>query len=224
MPDWQVVIVDDDARIAAMHAQIVSAQPGFQVMAVASSSEQAQALVRDGTGADLLLLDVHLPGTDGISLLRRLRMDGGPEVIAITAAREPQVVQDLIQLGVVDYLVKPFPLARLQEALLRFKDRMRAFGSRSPMDQSQIDSLHSQGGALPKNLQRSILDAVRLALSRTGEDFSSAEDIAHNAAVARVTARRYLEYLVSCQQAEVDTRHDGPGRPRKLYRLRTWTS
>ena len=221
MADWRVLIVDDDARVAALHARIVGAQAGFRVVAVAPSSEAAQSLIADGVGVDLLLLDVHLPGANGVLLLRSLRMRGGPETIAITSAREPQVVQDLIQLGVVDYLVKPFAIARLQEALLRFKDRRRIFDGRRGLEQSEIDSLraHMPPTPLPKNLHRETLDAVRLALSRAGEDFGSAEEGGNDAAVARVTARRYLEYLVGARQAEVATSQHGPGRPRKLYRL-----
>jgi response regulator of citrate/malate metabolism len=225
MPDWRVLIIDDDTRIAGIHARIVSAQAGFRVAGVLSSAAEIAALRRDGVRADLVLLDVFLPGTSGIALLRSLRVHGGPEVIAVTSAREPQIVQDLIHLGVVDYLVKPFTVTRMQEALLRFKDRREAFRGRRALEQAQIDALHARVPPirLPKSLQQETLDAVRLALSRAGEKFSSAEEIAGTAAVARVTARRYLEYLVSARQAEVLAPHDGPGRPRKLYRLGTRT-
>jgi len=221
MADWRVLIVEADQRVAATHRRVVRAQPGFQVAAVVSTSDEAYTLLRRGVPVDLLLLDIGLPKADGVALLRALRHQGGPEAVVVTSAREPRIVQDLLHLGVVDYLVKPFAVERLQEALLRSGDRMRTLGGRGGLSQWQIDLLYAnpRRNLLPKNLQRDTLNAVRLALRSAGDEFSSAEEIAKDAAVARVTARRYLEYLVRSQQAELETSHHGPGRPRKLYRL-----
>lgn len=221
MADWRVLVVDDDRLAASLHRRIVSSQPGFSVAAVAASGEEAHAVLRRGVPIDLILLDVELPGANGVKLLRALRAHGGPEAIAVTAAREPKVVQDLLRLGVVDYLVKPFAIERLQESLLRFRDRVRTLDRHGALEQREIDLLYSSPARnlVPKGLKRDTLDAVRRALRGAGERFSSAEDVARDAAVARVTARRYLEYLVSSRQVEVNASHEGPGRPRKLYRL-----
>jgi response regulator of citrate/malate metabolism len=221
MPDWRVLIVDDDPIASAFHAQIVRSQPGFTFVAAATSSEETEAILRRGVAIDLILLDVELPGVSGITLMRRLRTRGGPEVIAITASRDPKVVQSLLQVGVVDYLVKPFAMERLQAGLLRFRDRTRTLAGRGELAQAQIDRLYPLPGRnlLPKGLKRDTLDAVRVALRDAGARFSTAEDVANEAALARVTARRYLEYLVSSQQAEMDAVPEGPGRPRKVYRL-----
>jgi response regulator of citrate/malate metabolism len=222
MADWRVLIVEDDEKVASIHRRVVAAHPGFEVVAVASSSEQAHALVRRGVAIDLILLDIGLPGADGTKLLRVLRANGGPDVIAVTAAREQKIVQSLLQLGVVDYLVKPFAIERLQEALLRFRDRMRALGTPDHvLKQSDIDGIYAprERSLLPKGLQAATLQSVRAVLSDAAEEFSSAEEVAERAAVARVTARRYLEYLITVQQVEMEARSDGPGRPRKMYRL-----
>ena len=221
MTEWRVLIVDDDQTVASIHRRVVNAQPGFRVVSVASSSEQAHALIARGVPVDLLLLDLELPGASGVALLRALRRSGGPEVIAITACRERDTVQDLMRLGIVDYLVKPFAIDRLQQGLLRFRDRMRTLQNQGELEQAQIDVLYcsTRHDLLPKDLQPETLEAVRTSLRRGGERFLSAEEIGRDASVARVTARRYLEYLVSARQADMDLLHDGPGRPRKLYRL-----
>jgi two-component system response regulator DctR len=221
MADWQVLIVEDDQKVASIHRRIVDGQPGFQVSAIASSSEEAIALVRRGVPIDLILLDISLPGADGTTLLRTLRAKNKVEVIAITAAREPTVVQTLLHFGVLDYLVKPFAVERLQQALLRFRDRMRTLTPPGDLDQGGIDALysHKDRNLLPKGLQPETLEAVRLALREARAEFSSAEDQALRASIARVTARRYLEYLASAQQVDMHLLHDGPGRPRKMYRL-----
>jgi two-component system, CitB family, response regulator DctR len=221
MADWQVLIVEDDQKVASIHRRIVNAQPGFQVSAIASSSEEAIAHFRRGVRFDLILLDISLPGADGTTLLRTLRANSSVEVIAITASREPKVVQTLLHFGVLDYLVKPFAVERLQQALLRFRDRMHALTPSGDLDQGGIDALytHIDRKLLPKGLQPETLEAVRLALREAKAEFMSAEDLAQRASIARVTARRYLEYLISAQQVDMQLHHDGPGRPRKMYRL-----
>ncbi len=225
MADWRVLIVEDDDKVASIHQRIVAAQPGFTVFRRAPSSENAMMVLRRGERVDLMLLDINLPGASGTALLHALRRAehsglAGPEVIAVTSSRDPETLRELIHLGVVDYLVKPFAAERLQTALQRFADRVQALRGPGGLQQWQVDLIHTrpQGNLLPKNLLAETLDAVQLALCRAPGALS-AEDVARNAAVARVTARRYLEYLVSARQVDVQLRHEGPGRPRKFYRL-----
>ena len=88
--------------MARVHCRYVSARPGFSVVAVADNGTEALRLIED-LQPTLLLLDLGLPGGDGIALLRRVRLAGRPvEVIVITAHASPKVVQAAVQLGVVD--------------------------------------------------------------------------------------------------------------------------
>src|SRR4051794_11217367 len=122
MSDRAILIVEDDATIASIHKRLILRHPGFTVTAVVPSAEQAMALVRRGVRIDLILLDISLPGANGDDLLRALRATGGPEVIAVTASRDPAMVRRLLNLGVVDYLIKPFTPERLQQALVRYRE------------------------------------------------------------------------------------------------------
>ena len=225
MSDWRVLIVEDDDKVASIHQRIVDAQPGFVVIARAPSVEDAMNVFRGGERVDLLLLDINLPRASGTALLHALRRaeqlgHPGPEVIAVTSCREPETLRKLVHLGVLDYLVKPFAVERLLAGLQRFASRANALYNHGTVEQWQADLIHTrpQSDLLPKNLLAETLDTVQLVL-RQAPGAASAEDVAREAAVARVTARRYLEYLVGARQAEVELRHDGRGRPRKLYRL-----
>jgi response regulator of citrate/malate metabolism len=221
--DRRVLIVEDDATVASIHRRIVSAHPGFRVSAVAGTAGEAMTVIRRGVPIDLILLDLALPGGDGVSLLRALRgregADGGPEVIAVTAARDPKVVRTLLQLGVVDYLVKPFTAERLQQALVRYRDRVRTL-SAERLGQSEIDKLYAgqEASMLPKGLNPATLEAVRGVLRTAPGEALTSDEVATRASVARVTARRYLEYLTAVRQVEYETHSDGPGRPSKIYR------
>lgn len=218
--DWQVLIVEDDAKVASIHRRLVDATRGFAVTATASSSEEGLRLLMRNRDIHLVLLDITLPGASGVTFLRTVRRNDGPEVIAVTASREPAVVREMLQLGVVDYLVKPFAVDRLQQALGRAHDRMLTLGAvGGGLRQGQIDALtlHSAPETLPKGLNFETLRQVHAALDEG--DFLGAVEIAERASVARVTARRYLEYLVAQGESELQYSVEGAGRPRKLYRL-----
>ena len=216
---WQVLIVEDDERVADVYCRAVSAMSRLAVAGVAHAAEDALEIVRRRP-VDLLLLDLELGGVDGLSLLRHLRASGSTvEVIALTASRDPAAVRAVVQHGGIDYLVKPFALERLRQALGFFLNRAAAL-SGDELGQDAIDRVSSSGRVagrwLPKGLGSRGLGEVRAALM-SGVPVS-ATDVAGRTGLARVTARRYLEYLVVTEQATFETAPTGPGRPRKLYR------
>lgn len=117
-----MLIVEDDYRIAAF-IQRALAQAGYQVKLAADGNA---ALAAAGSEPpDVVVLDVMLPGLDGLEVARRLRAGGGTPILMLTAR---DAVEDRVQgldAGADDYLVKPFALeellARLR-ALLRRRD------------------------------------------------------------------------------------------------------
>lgn len=81
-----VLVVDDDFRVAEINAKYVSKVPGFRVAARAHSAAQALAAI-ERTPVDLVLLDHYLPDRTGLELVHRMRENGhGTDVIMITAA------------------------------------------------------------------------------------------------------------------------------------------
>jgi response regulator of citrate/malate metabolism len=219
MGDWRVLVVEDDRVVARLHCRFIARVPGFCAVGVAATAAQAQEMVRT-LHPDLLLLDIGLPGENGIALLRRLRAAGAPvEVIAVTAATATETVRATVHLGTVDYLVKPFDQDRLRKSLGLFQRRMGRLAG-AQLAQDEVDRICSDGPNvfrwLPRDLSGTRLDEIRAILSRT-EQAATADAVAAQAGVARVTARRYLEYLVTIGQATVQPVVGGPGRPRKTY-------
>jgi response regulator of citrate/malate metabolism len=117
----------------------------------------------------------------------------------------------------VDYLVKPFTLERLQQALARFRTRAQAL-SEVNLGQKDIDRLYTQHSVqrLPKGLRPGTLALIRAEL-RASSEALTAEEVAERTSVARVTARRYLEYLVTVHEAASVANAEGLGRPHKRY-------
>jgi two-component system response regulator DctR len=217
---WQVLIAEDDARTAAVYAKVIEAVSRLDVAGIVTNGEEALTLMSTRS-CDLLVLDLHLVGMDGLTLLRRLRASRSPvEVIAVTGRRDAAVVRSVIQLGAIDYLVKPFTVERLRQALGLFLNRVAALHD-TMLDQAGVDRVAGAGRVprrwLPKGLTQEGLAQVAAALDATPRVAVSSSDVAALTGMARVTARRYLEYLVAIEQASVDTHATGPGRPRKLY-------
>jgi response regulator of citrate/malate metabolism len=215
----QILVVEDNPAAAAIVERAVRGLANLEVGGVVVRGEDALALL-GRRHFDLILLDLHLAGMSGLKLLHRLRADGNPiEVIAISGCRDAKIVQAIVQRGAIDYLVKPFSVDRLRQALSHFLIRASALRE-DDLDQKAVDRVCAAGRTsrrwLPKGLTQQGLTSVRAALGDSG-DAASATDIATATGLARVTARRYLEYMVTVDQASVEAPPSGPGRPKKLY-------
>ena len=117
----RVLIVDDDFRIADIHAAYVDKVEGFQTIAQAHTAAEAVEAV-DRLHPDLLLLDLYLPDEHGLDLVARLRGEGHPQVdvIVITAAKDADSVRAAMQGGALHYLLKPFSFPALRDKLLSY--------------------------------------------------------------------------------------------------------
>jgi two-component system response regulator MprA len=123
MPDAAILVVDDDAPIRRMLDRTLSAE-GYAVATAADGGEALASVER--SAPDLVVLDVGLPGVDGLSVSRRLRAKGLAVPVLLLTARDsvPDRVAGL-DAGADDYLVKPFAteelLARVRALLRRGK-------------------------------------------------------------------------------------------------------
>jgi two-component system response regulator DctR len=220
---WRVLVVEDDAAVASLQRRLVDALPDFRAVGTATNGELGYRAI-ESLRPDLAIVDLTMPGGDGVSLLRRIRQEGLPiEVVVVTASRDAATIREVMHLGVVDYLVKPFAPERLWESLQAFAVRSRAL-ARQLLAQEEIDLAQSTGARrihrLPKGLKRSTLNAVRSTLEASDRPLC-ADEIGETVGVARVTARRYLEYLDVIGAARVERECTGPGRPRNRYRCVT---
>jgi two-component system, CitB family, response regulator DctR len=216
---WRVLIVEDSHIVAQLHRRLVESTPGFCALEVAPDGESAYRAVTS-MRPDLAIVDLSMPGTDGRSFLRRIRQESVPlEVIVVTASRDAATVRETLHLGVVDYLVKPFAPERLQRALGAFAQRARAL-TRAKLGQDAVDLVQGSGAPrlhpLPKGLKRSTLSAVRSVIASSDRPLS-AEEVGREIGVARVTARRYLDYLDVIGAVRVERETRGPGRPLNRY-------
>ncbi len=220
----RVIIVEDDPMVSEIHKRFISSMTGFCISGSAPDGKKALALLKE-IQADLMILDIFMPEMNGIETLRALRnLESKMDVIVVSAAQEIDTINAVIRCGAFDYIVKPYDFDRLRSSLesyRSFRERI-TMGPRS-RTQEDIDGLyqlHSRisKASLPKGLNALTLEKVEDLLSGSNGPLS-ADQTATSLGVSRVTARRYLEFLVARGKATVERSYGEVGRPVNTYRL-----
>ncbi|MBU1393063.1 MAG: response regulator [Gammaproteobacteria bacterium] len=219
-----VIIVEDEVEVAHLVAQYLFSTNRYKVIGMASDINTARSLLGAIT-PDLLLLDVYLPDGNGLNLLAELRSQGSrSEVVLLTAAKEVQILEKAMQLGVFDFLVKPVLLSRLDQALGRFESRQLKLSATEELTQSVVDAfMEVPTGAtkaatrLPKGVDQLTLQKIREVFDAKPQDKLTAQMVGEKLGVSRSTARRYLEFLLECNELAADQSYGSIGRPERCY-------
>jgi response regulator of citrate/malate metabolism len=211
MTTYRALVVEDEPVAAEANAAYLR-RLDVEVVAVAATGQEALRYLAGDPDVDLILLDMHLKDGHGLALLRRIRAAGHScDVIAVTSARDVDVVRQAVAQGVVSYLIKPFTFAGFRtklEQYFRYREQMAASDT---LGQSDVDAMLAT--------LRPTLTRVS-ATVREAERAMSASELAELIGASRVTARRYLEHLADSGLLERDTRFGRTGRPEVEYRWR----
>ena len=215
----RVLVVEDDFRVARLHADLVSAVPGMEVVGVAHTAADALSLAA-AEHPDLALVDEHLPDDRGSSLIGRIEA----AVMLITAETDAAVIRRAVALGAVNVVLKPFGPSVLAQRLAAFQ-RFWTTLETGQADQRGADRAlamlregDSPAGAMPKGRSAVTAEAVRDALL-AARDALTAQEVAESTGVSRATAQRYLADLVAAGRVELGLRYGSTGRPEHRY---TW--
>jgi two-component system CitB family response regulator len=218
-PSVRVLVVEDDFRVARLHADLVDSVEGMQVVGVAHTAADALALAA-AEHPDLVLLDEYLPDERGSNLIGRL----GAAVMLITAENDAAVLRRAVSRGVVNVVLKPFGPGVLTQRLAAFARFWSTLDS-GQADQRGVDRAlavlregDSPAGAMPKGRSAVTADAVREALQSADEPLT-AQAVAEATGVSRATAQRYLADLVAAGRVDLGLRYGSTGRPEHRY---TW--
>lgn len=215
------LVVDDDPRVADIHAAYVSKVPGFTVLALAHNAADAFMLARTAH-PDLLLLDLYLPDEHGLDLLARLQHDRTRllDTIVITASKDVRSVRDALQLGVLQYVVKPFGSRQLTDRLQAYKELRQSLREMRDATQSDVDKVfglsREQGHVLTARAEPTMSTVLDAVAGAPGE--ITAAQVAASVGISRPTAQRYLARLVDLGLLRVSLQYGAAGRPTHLYR------
>jgi DNA-binding response OmpR family regulator len=112
----RLLIVDDEQSVREVLSEYFTGQ-GYEVESAQDGAEALVAVLR--YRPDLVLLDIQMPGLDGVETLRRVRaVAPAVPVIMVTANEDVDLARDTLKLGALDYVAKPFDFAYLERAVM----------------------------------------------------------------------------------------------------------
>lgn len=231
MKTIQVLLVEDDPMVREVNRQFIERVEGFKVMDMASDGKKGIEKIK-ALKPDLVVMDIFMPEQDGIETLHQIRSGNlNVDCLTVTAANDVQTIQQILHLGVFDYIMKPFTFERMEQALIQYRQFKAKMSSANDVSQAELDEMIGQpwqpineeteqlvkgSQHLPKGFNRATMDKVLIYLKKC-ETGASADDVASGIGVARVTARRYLDYMEKNKMIRVDIQYGSVGRPVNQY-------
>ncbi len=211
-----VLIVEQDAMVAAINRQFAETTKGYCVLACVANGAEALAFLEQHP-VDLVILALLLPGAGGLTVLQEIRHRSMPvDVIAITGADDVDTVSQVLRQGVIAYLAKPFEFSRFLTVLEAYREFWLKLRRQSRLTQQDIDGIcgvaKAKISALPKNFNHQTMLLILKHLAERGEAVS-ADEAADGVGLSRTTARRYLEYCQETGRVERVIQYLAVGRP-----------
>ena len=224
----RVLLIEDDPMVQEVNRQFIERLDAFTVIDTASNGMEGLEKIKESK-PDLVILDIFMPSLNGVDTLYEIRKEQWDvDVIIISAANDQKTIRKMIQNGAFDYLIKPFKFERLQHTLEQYYAFRAEVLTGKQLSQTQLDRVlfpaQSTSKAftktdIPKGLNKATLEQVTKYI-QTQPGSLSAEEVADGIGMARVTARRYLEYLHEEEILELDVQYGSVGRPVNRYRLK----
>lgn len=218
-----VILVEDDPMVQQVHRQFIEKVKGFNIIGIASNGIEGLNLVRR-CKPELAIIDIYMPFLGGLDMLKKLRSEEHSiDIIAITAARDIETIQKVLQQGAVDYIMKPFTFQRIKKSLEHYRSYRLKLAEKKTLSQNELDQLLYMNGEevredemLPKGLTANTLTKITEFIANETSPVS-AEEVAERIGIARVTARRYLDYLEKEGKVKIHVQYGGVGRPINRY-------
>ncbi|MEY9971118.1 response regulator of citrate/malate metabolism [Lysinibacillus sp. RC46] len=222
-----VWIIEDDFRVAKIHADYVHNIKGFIVIEnLRTGKETIEKLKTTSSLPEIILTDLYIPDVEGSSLVSHIRhLYPSIKIIVISAATEISLIKDILDLGISDYLIKPFEEQRLQRAFQKYLQEHHLFQNSKNVTQKDLDSLFYRESTnkiideetFVKGIDLHTLQIVKSIFEDLKTQDLTASQLSELIGSSRSTARRYLEYLVGEQFLQTKLIYGTVGRPERKY-------
>lgn len=221
---YSVIIVEDDPMVAAINLKYTQMNSNLEVVGQFTNGKDALDFLETHE-ADLAIVVLYMPVMNGVDFMQELRNRKHPiDLIVVTAANDADHIRQLLSLGVIEYLIKPYEYDRFNQALSTFLEYKENLASEQHLTQHQLDQLLRRNNtelntseALGKGLQQKTLDLIMNYMKEhIGEGLTS-ERLSTDTNLSRVTIRRYMNYLLEKEIITSEIDYSTGGRPSIIY-------
>jgi len=215
----RVLIVDDDPMVRNINAEFLKKIDSSFAISQAENIDEAKECIRSYQ-IGLVLLDVYLGEESGPDLLKWIREEGlDIDVVLITADNSSKTIEAVLRFGAVDYLIKPYEYNRFKQAVVSVISR-REIKHNTHVSQKKLDDIinpKSNKDVFPEKGVNQVTYKLVEEVVKNSKEPLTAQEIAHKVQLARVTVRRYLEYMLDEDLLTETYNYGRVGRPQKTY-------
>ena len=223
----KVLIVENDPMVRKINEEYIERMTDIEVINSVSTIEEAKIFLKKNN-PDIILLDLLFPEEDGLDLLKWILLkDIIIDIILITAENKAQTVEKTFRLGVTDYLIKPYSYERFNISIERYKKKRKIIKANLNLNQIEIDKLmiNNKLSLVDKNIEdqeygKNTYDKIMEYINHNSSISYTANEVAEQIGVSRITARRYLDLLEENGFVEVKLEYGKVGRPKNKYKLK----
>ena len=206
--------------VAKINFDYISRVEGFKVVNIINNGIDAIEYLKINKNIDLIILDVYMPKLNGIETLVGIRkIMSDIDIIFVTAAKEKDIIKKGLQLGAVDYLIKPFTFERIKLALEKYRQRYDLFNNQNDASQIELDKIFAKVPivTLPKGISQFTLNNVLVSINNDFEQIINQDKICKDLSISLVTLRNYLDYLSDNDVLTKHIQYGTVGRPKYAY-------
>lgn len=218
----KVIIVEDDPMVRMITEKFIASLGSFKIEATYGDGKEAFEYLLEGNG-ELLILDMYLPGMNGLEILKGLREKNiSIDTIFVTASNSLEEIEEASQLGAVDYLIKPFNFSRMRDSLKKHIARREMLFGKESLTQQEVDRIFhyvANETTVSKGIQEITLKKIMKILGEAPNKEHSSKEVSEKLNTSVVTVKKYLDYLTETGRVESTLHYKSVGRPQCRYKL-----
>ncbi|MDI6880314.1 MAG: response regulator [Desulfitobacteriaceae bacterium] len=203
----RILIIDDDEFVRYTLNEICLFA-GWQALLSRNGNEGLS--VFDEIGADVVLVDYHMSGMDGLTTVRELRKrDAAVPILVLTVDERQSVAEEFLDAGATDFAIKP---VRAPDLISRIQLHIRL----SKLTRANSEVFRPDDVYVTKGISKPTLEHIVSHL-KTQESACTVEEIARDLGLAYPTVHRYLTYLTQQGKIRIIVGYKKVGRPKHQY-------
>ncbi|MBO4871820.1 MAG: response regulator [Lachnospiraceae bacterium] len=203
-----ILCIDDDKAIRFALSRLFSLQ-GWQCLEAADSDSGVRLFEQEQP--DMVLVDYHMPGENGVETVRRLRrLSQSTPVIVFTIESSQQTADAFLEAGATDFATKPI---KAPDIISRIRLHLRMLEQQRELQREEPSAFRPE-----KGMSEATMTLV-MEYMRTAGNARTVEEIAEGTGLANPTTYRYLQHLVREKRLIQQVDYGKVGRPKQRYRI-----